>query len=67
MFDLFGIKARQECLSHMRKITELEDKIKNQNMIIEMQAQRIEGLKNQTPWFGSDIDYPNSYNQGPKS
>lgn len=62
MFDLFGIKARQACLSHLRKITELEDKIKNQNMIIEMQAQRIEGLKNQTPWFGSDIDYPNSHN-----
>ena len=62
MFDLFGIKARQDCLSHLRKITELEDKIKNQNMIIEMQAQRIEGLKNQTPWIGSDIDYPNSHN-----
>lgn len=60
MFDLFGIKARQDCLSHLRKITELKDKIKNQNMIIELQAQRIEGLKNQTPWFGSDIDYPNS-------
>lgn len=60
MLDLFGIKARQDCLSHLRKITELEDKIKNQNMIIEMQAQRIEGLKNQTPWFGSDLDYPNS-------
>ena len=60
MLDLFGIKARQECLSHLRKITELEDKIKDQDMIIEMQAQRIEGLKNQTPWFGSDIDYPNS-------
>lgn len=61
MFDLFGIKARQDCLSHLRKITELEDKIKNQNMIIEMQAQRIEGLKNETPWIGSDLDYPNSH------
>lgn len=58
--DLFGIKARQDCLSHLRKITELEDKIENQNRIIEMQAQRIEGLKNQTPWFGSDIDFPGS-------
>lgn len=58
--DLFGIKARQDCLSHLRKITELEDKLENQNRIIELQAQKIEGLKNQTPWFGSNIDFPNN-------
>lgn len=62
MLDLFGRKARQDNLSHLRKITELEDKIKTKDRIIEMQAQRIEGLKNQTPWFGSDIDFPNSHN-----
>lgn len=61
MIDLFGIKARQDCLSHLRKITELEDQIQEQKRLIELQAQKIEGLKNQTPWFGSDIDYPNSY------
>lgn len=62
MFDPFGIKARQDNLLHLRKIRELEDKIETKDRIIEMQAQRIEGLKNQTPWFGSDIDYPNSHN-----
>ena len=61
MFDLFGIKARQECLSHLRKITELEDKIKMKDRIIEMQAQRIRGLKNPITGYGSDIDYPNSH------
>lgn len=60
MIDLFGIKAKQDCLSHLRKITELEDQIQEQKRLIELQAQKIEGLKNQTPWFGSDIDYPNS-------
>lgn len=60
MIDLFGIKARQDCLSHLKKITELEDKIEEQKRLIELQAQKIEGLKNQTPWFGSDLDYPNS-------
>lgn len=60
MIDLFGIKARQECLSHLRKIRELEDKIKTRDRIIDMQAQRIRGLKNPITGFGSDIDYPNS-------
>ena len=64
MIDFFGIRSRQEVLNHLNKIKKLEDKIENQNRIIEMQAQRIEGLKNQTPWFGSDIDYPGSTCRG---
>ena len=61
MIDLFGIKARQECLSHLRKIRELEDKIETKDRIIEMQAQRIHGLKNPITGFGSNLDYPNSH------
>lgn len=57
MIDLFGIKARQDALHHMKKIEQLEDKIKEQNRIIQMQQQKIKALQFRLP-FGSDIDYP---------
>lgn len=60
MIDIFGIKARQNNLSHLRKIRELEDTIERKNYIIELQAQKIEHLKNELTWFGDDLDYPNS-------
>lgn len=59
MIDLFGIKARQDSLDHMKKIEQLEDKIKEQNRIIQMQQQRIKELQYRLP-FGNDIDYPGS-------
>ena len=58
MIDLFGIKARQDSLHNMKKIEQLEDKIEEQNRIIQMQQQRIKELKYRLP-FGNDIDYPN--------
>lgn len=59
MIDLFGINARQDLLHYMKKIEQLEDKIKEQNRIIQMQQQRIKELQYRLP-FGNDIDYPGS-------
>ena len=59
MIDLFGIKARQNSLHHMKKIKQLEDKIEEQNRIIQMQQQKIKALQFRLP-FGNDIDYPGS-------
>lgn len=60
MIDLFGIKARQDCLSHLRKITELEDELTKYKQTCELQAQVIDHLKNDTAHLISDVDFPNS-------
>lgn len=60
MFDLFGIKARQETQEHIKVINDLKDAIHAKDLIIELQAQKIENLKNEVTWFGNDIDFPNS-------
>lgn len=58
--DLFGIKARQDCLSHLRKITELEDDVFKLKQTCELQAQIIDHLKNDTSHLIQDVDFPNS-------
>lgn len=60
MIDLFGLKAKQECQVHMRKIVELNDEIEELKRVIEMQSQRIEYFKNEIPFMYSQIDFPNS-------
>ena len=62
MIDFLGIRSRQEVLNHMKKIEQLEDKIKEQNRIIQMQQQKIKALQFRLP-FGDDIDYPGSRRQ----
>lgn len=59
MIDLFGIRSRKDVLDHMKKIEQLEDKITEQNRIIQMQQQRIKKLQYRLP-FGNDLDFPNS-------
>lgn len=62
MLDLFGIKARQDCLSHLHRICQLEDQIAGLKATVEIQAQRIEALKNETPFmydYIDDLDFPN--------
>ena len=64
MFDLFGIKARQDCLSHLARITKLEDEIARLKAINEVQAQRIDALKHEVPFMYSyidDLDFPNNH------
>ena len=58
--DLFGIKARQTNLNHLRRITELEDKVYKLKQTCELQAQVIDHLKNDTAHLISDVDFPNS-------
>lgn len=60
MIDLFGIKARQEAQEHIKVINDLKDEVHQKNLLIELQAQKIENLKNEVTWFGNDIDFPNS-------
>lgn len=61
MIDLFGIKARQEAQEHIKVINDFKEVIRANNRIIELQAQKIEHLKNIVTWFGNDIDFPNSH------
>lgn len=58
--DLFGIKARQTNLNHLRRITELEDEVHKLKQTCELQAQIIDHLKNDTAHLISDVDFPNS-------
>lgn len=58
--DIFGIKARQTSLNHLRRITELEDEVFKLKQTCELQAQVIDHLKNDTAHLISDIDFPNS-------
>lgn len=58
--DLFGIKARQTNLNHLRRITELEDEVFKLKQTCELQAQVIDHLKNDTGHLIRDIDFPNS-------
>ena len=58
--DLFGIKAKQTNLNHLRRITELEDEVHKLKQTCELQAQIIDHLKNDTAHLISDIDFPNS-------
>ena len=58
MFDLFGMKARQDCLSHLARITKLEDEVASLKAINEVQAQRIDALKHNNTVY--DLDFPNS-------
>lgn len=58
--DLFGIKARQTNLNHLRRITELEDEVHKLKQTCELQAQIIDHLKNDTAHLINDIDFPNS-------
>lgn len=60
MIDLFGIKARQTSLNHLRRITELEAEVFKLKQTCELQAQVIDHLKNDTAHLISDIDFPNS-------
>lgn len=60
MIDLFGIKARQEAQEHIKVINNLKDKLHQKDLVIELQAQKIENLKNEVTWFDNDIDFPNS-------
>lgn len=60
MIDLFGIKARQEAQDHIKVINNLKDELHQKDLLIELQAQKIENLKNDITWFGNDIDFPNS-------
>lgn len=60
MIDLFGIKARQETQDHLRVIKKLKEELQQKNMLIEIQSQKIEYLKNEVTWFGNDLDFPNS-------
>jgi len=60
MIDLFGIKARKEAQEHLKKYYQLKDALKQKDLLIELQAQKIENLKNEVTWFGNDIDFPNS-------
>ena len=61
MIDLFGIKAKQTSLNHLKRIYELERKVDEQKLYIELLSQKIERLQNEVTWFGNDIDFPNSY------
>lgn len=58
--DLFGIKARQTNLNHLRRITELEDELTKYKQTCELQAQIIDHFKNDTAHLINDIDFPNS-------
>lgn len=58
--DLFGIKAKQTNLNHLRRITELEDEVYKLKQTCELQAQVIDHLKNDTAHLISDVDFPNS-------
>lgn len=58
--DLFGIKARQTNLNHLRRITELEDEVYKLKQTCELQAQVIDHLKNDTAHLINDVDFPNS-------
>ena len=60
MIDLFGIKARQTNLNHLRRITELEDEVHKLKQTCELQAQIIDHLKNDTAHLINDVDFPNS-------
>ena len=60
MIDLFGIKARQTSLNHLRRITELEDEVFKWKRTCELQAQVIDHLKNDTSHLIQDVDFPNS-------
>lgn len=60
MIDLFGIKAKQTNLNHLRRITELEDELTKYKQTCELQAQIIDHLKNDTAHLINDIDFPNS-------
>lgn len=58
--DLFGIKARQTNLNHLRRITELEDEVHKLKQTCELQSQIIDHLKNDTAHLINDVDFPNS-------
>lgn len=60
MIDFFGIKARQDCLSHLKKITQLEDEVFKWKQTCELQAQVIDHLKNDASHLYQDVDFPNS-------
>ena len=60
MIDLFGIKAKQTNLNHLRRITELEDELNKYKQTCELQAQIIDHLKNDTSHLIQDVDFPNS-------
>ena len=60
MIDLFGIKAKQTSLNHLKRIYELERKVDEQKLYIELLSQKLDRLQNEVTWFGNDIDFPNS-------